>query len=420
MTDQTKTSTNVTELTSVEDHVKYLQSAVTPQGLLAWILKLTTLSEQEPFSHFPVFNLQDIKVSIIKSLNASDNDDVDADATYIQPYLLGKLSSKLRVNPIHTVIKNNWQKHNYYNLLIENGFDSEISASTYTGETDKLRQVVADMLNAWNNRNHTFQLSLVLPSEQDFWDVFNFDEKVTSEYLQSSYGKVSILSIMQLLGMTESFIDAALSTMFPESSDNESPVISFSELKNDPELKGYCLTPKVQEDIQCLMTIEDKNNTNAATPVIPRVNANKGVKFNVISGMKYNYKTGLTATENDLASIRETMIFNMSCTGGVIITFNIPVANDGSKDRRCTTPTMIVPKAWSDSIKSNRPQNNKQDEVDTLPEELANETTRQKANRARKTKRILQKQFERDLLDQTIDKSDKAIQRCYPAPITNR
>ena len=359
-----------------------------------------------------------------KKFNACDNEDetieIAGDATYISGDLLASISSKLKVNPIHTVIINSREQHNYYDVLVKNGFDREISAKTYVGDEDNLKQVVAEMLNAWDHRNKTIPLSIVLPLAQDHWDAFNFDGVATSELLDSSYGKVAILSTMQLLGMSDNFINAVLATMFPQSTNKVSPIISLEERYPRSGLNGYCLTPEVQADIQPLMTGADKTYTNDFTPVIPRIIAKDAMKFNVVSGMKFHHETGLTATENDLGSIRNTMMFNMSVTGGVVVTLNVPVLNESVRDGRFSTPTLIVPELWAGSIKSNRPQNNKQDEVDTLPEEQLNESARQIANRVRKTNRILKKKFEGFLHDQTIDKSDKEDHYCYPAPITNR
>lgn len=424
----TKLLNEIENLNSVADHAAILKSAVVSTGVLPWLLKLTALSDQPMIGFISDCNLNSVKPYPIKAFNACDDDNVDADGTYVQPYLLDAVASKIKATPIHTAINNSWKQHHYYNLLIENGFEHGINAETYTGDEDSLKQVIDNMLKAWNHKNSAIPVSIVIPLEQDHWDCFHFDEKATADFLSSPYGKISMVSLLQLFNLQDNFIDAFLrlaGITYPKSKEELASLIPLNQRYQDAKsnFNGYCLSPNIQQEIQSLMKGDDKLNTNEFTPVIPRMASstkNDDLKFGVLSAIKFQEREGYTATENDLAKIREGVSYCMTSTGGIVITFDIPVIDESIRMGRCSTPILIAPKTWLEVIKANRPSNNRQDDVDTIPNKKANETGGQAKRREATTARIKHKLFVKPLLDQTIDKSDKAIQRCYPAPIANR
>jgi hypothetical protein len=200
----------IENLKSVADHSAMLKSAVVSKELLPWLLKLTALSDHPMLNSISDCNLNSVKPYPIKAFNACDDDNVDADGTYVQPYLLEDIASKIKATPIHSAINISWKQHHYYNLLIENGFEQGISAEVFTGDEDSLKQVIANMLKAWNHKDNAIPVSIVLPLDQDHWDCFHFDEKATADFLSSPNGKISLVSLLQLFNLQDNFIDTFL------------------------------------------------------------------------------------------------------------------------------------------------------------------------------------------------------------------
>lgn len=417
-----KNLNNLSLLKTVNCYADFLREQTISTENVTWVENLFGLNKLLTTKKL---DFGSIRPYPIKSLNAS-NTILDADATYIQPYLLNAISDNLNVVPEHLLIENRWDHSVYYELGLENHL--ERNALIYNGDVEVFKSVVAKMFCEWDHKNTFIPVSFVLPKSQKHWDVFNFSKEETADFLSSTNGKLALLSILQLLDVPDSFLKSILrlsGLTYPRNKEDLATLVHLNDLYGGVEesLNGYCLTSKAKSELKPLMNFDDAQNTNEQTAVIPRIisnNKDTDLKYGVLSALKENKREGKLATEKDLEKIRESASFCVSLTGGTIVTLNLPVTDDTFRLGKCSTPTIIAPKVWLEFIKSNRASNNRQDNLDTIPAKKLNETKRQLSSRIKKTGRILNKRFTREMQDQTIDKSVREFHYSYPAPILNR
>jgi len=398
---------------------------------LYWFSKLFNIY---PASLKQILSDKQQETELIKKVNKkpikgiTENTNVDDHFTYLYPDELLKIAGKYPAKYSKKIIKHKWSDVD--NNVIPNIIN-------YIGDSYELIQAIFQMLPVWERDNKSVPLSFILPFHNDIdvssfenqgdgWEVFNYNLEQSEELIKTFNGELSLLSALQLRqeDPKQTFIPSLLKQL--NASKEKSIFSRIDERYPKSGIKDFCISEEFINEI--IFNLEQDNRPKNKEPeavdentvIIPRFAFHKNRQQPKLNSLqieshfetrkkKVNEGATFTETEKDMRSMRGAMSFLLTHTSGVIVTFNFP----NSKQEKFTTPTLILPKAWDDILKSTRSTAHfKHKQLPLLTEEQVEKLVKkyQNSNNLRTSR-----EFIKLLLDMNIVKKQFPI-RTFPNP----
>ena len=311
-------------------------------------------------------------------------------ASYIQPYLVDAIASKNKLTNFKlTSIMHSWREGNVSNIgSLSKEWLRGTPSLIYSGDEQKLLKKIFDMKPVWDHKNQCFQLSFLLPiSNNDISgiDHYMLSKEDTMSLLSTTEGAISLVVVLQSLGLTTEFIEPLL--VHTNLLDSNSEVF-------EKYLLGFRLGERACSDAKRLMDRPDQLCIDKKTPIITNTAGVNTEIFGKFSGRKYHKSEGKKLTEKDLIGVRQTMSYLLTHNSCVAITLNLPLSEDKRK-KKGAIPQIVMPYWWAETIKAMRPLNQKH---------------------SGKEQKGLHKYFVQQLLDQDFKIDSKILPHSYPHP----
>ncbi|WP_448553312.1 hypothetical protein [Thalassotalea montiporae] len=415
-------------LETIRDHELLLQKETTPIELIHWSMKLLGIRLSSPLlpDNAPSKEqlLNAIRVKEVKSFFKSNK--TDGEAYYIEPDFLLRIAEKLDSKTNSTSIRHNWEIAS--NLDVENPsneepFGKNYSAYTYTGSEKELVSTINKIMPVWDHNNSAIPITFLLPiSDLDKlgWDYYSVSKEHTTNLLKSTIGKLTIFQLFQLFELNDPAIKAIITQLGLVYSEKLHSAPSFEYLpeKYDEEkLAGFTVTTPYKEQLVSLMKNAEKKIANDFSDLIPRLVSTESRNLQSILSLKLGSNTGMIATENDLAGMRRTLSYLLTHSSGVAITLNIPLIHEDFRLEKYSTPTLLLPEIWAETIKAMRPVNNKKEvQLEKIKDGLKSDVIRTRAIAEKDANTYINTEFVKTMLDQKYKLDSDELPHSFPDP----